>query len=160
LGNNSQNVAPQQLHNFLKKGQEMNIGKLILGGIVAAVIYFIGDGVVHGALLKQHWGTILGAINVDAEKALKTPAVFGVYDLIKGFAAVWIYAAIRPRLGPGPGTATIAGLVVWVLAIPAPLIGLLPMKFFPAGFVGLWAVYAIVPSILGAVIGAWLYKEQ
>src|ERR1051326_9589218 len=138
----------------------MNIGRIIVGGIVAAIIYFIGDGAVHVALLKQHWATILGAINVDAEKALKTPAVFGVYDLIKGFAAVWIYAAIRPRFGPGPGTAIMAGLVVWLLAIPAPLIGLLPMKFFPAGFVGLWAVYAVIPSILGALIGAWLYKEQ
>src|SRR5215471_331339 len=138
----------------------MNIGRVIMGGIVAAIIYFIGDGVVHGALLKQHWAAILGAINVDAEKALKTPAIFGVYDLIKGFAAVWIYAAIRPRFGPGAGTASIAGLIVWLLAIPAPLIGLLPMKFFPAAFVGLWAAYAIVPSIVGAVVGAWLYKEQ
>src|SRR6266481_6657264 len=104
----------------------MNIGKLILGGFVAAIIDFIGDGVVHGALLKRHWATILGAINVDAEKALKTPDIFGLYDLIKGFAAVWIYAAIRPRLGPGAGTAVIAGLITWLLAVPAPLIGLIP----------------------------------
>ena len=138
----------------------MNIGRVILGGIVAAVIYFIGDGVVHGALLKQQWATILGAINVDAEKALKTPAVFGLYDLIKGITAVWIYAGIRPRFGPGAGTATIAGVITWVLAIPAPLIGLLPMKFFPASFVGLWSVYAIVPSIIGAIVGAWLYREK
>jgi len=87
----------------------MNIGRIMAGGIVAAIIYFIGDGVVHGALLKQHWGTILGAINVDAERALKSPAIFGVYDLIKGFAAVWIYAAIRPRFGPGAGTASMPG---------------------------------------------------
>jgi hypothetical protein len=137
----------------------MNIGKLILGGFVAGIIYFIGDGVVHGALLKQHWISILSAVNVDSEKALKAPAVFGVYDLIKGFAVVWIYAAIRPRLGPGAGTAVIAGLITWLLAVPAPLIGLIPMKFFPPGFVALWSAYAIVPMILGALVGAWLYRE-
>ena len=137
----------------------MNVGRFILGGIVAAIIYFIGDGVVHGALLKQHWGTILGAINVDPEKALKTPQIFGIYDLIKGFAAVWIYAAIRPRFGPGVGTAVIAGLITWLLAVPAPLIGLIPMKFFPPGFVALWSAYDVVPMIIGAVVGAWLYRE-
>lgn len=137
----------------------MAIGRLILGGIVAAIIYFIGDGVVHGVLLKDHWASILGAINVDAEKALKTPQIFGIYDLIKGIAAVWVYAAIRPRFGAGPGTAVIAGVVVWLAAIPLPLIGLIPMKFFSAEFVALWSAYAIVPMILGALVGAWLYRE-
>lgn len=138
----------------------MNVGRLILGGIVAGIIYFIGDGVVHGVLLKQQWAAVLGAINVDAEKALKTPQIFGIYDLGKGIVAVWIYAAIRPRLGPGAGTATIAGIITWLAAVPLPLIGLLPMKFFSAGFVALWSCYAIVPMILGAIVGAWLYKEE
>jgi hypothetical protein len=137
----------------------MNIGKLILGGFVAGIIYFIGDGVVHGALLKQHWVSILSAVNVDPEKALKAPAVFGLYDLIKGFAVVWIYAAIRPRLGPGAGTAVIAGLITWLLAIPAPLIGLIPMKFFPPSFVALWSAYGLVPMVVGALVGAWIYRE-
>jgi len=137
----------------------MNIGRLILGGIVAGIIYFLGDGVVHGVLLKQHWAAILAAINIDAEKALKTPQILGIYDLLKGLVAVWIYAAIRPRFGAGAGTAVIAGIITWVAAIPVPLIGLLPMKFFDAGFVGLWSAYAIVPMIVGSVVGAWLYRE-
>jgi hypothetical protein len=137
----------------------MVLGRLMLGGIIAAIVYFIGDGVVHGVLLKEHWGAILGAIHVDPEKALKSPAVFGLYDLIKGFAAVWLYAAIRPRFGAGVGTAVIAGVFVWLVAIPLPLIGLIPMKFFSAGFVALWSAYAIIPMILGAIAGAWLYRE-
>ena len=138
----------------------MNVGRWILGGIVAGIVYFIGDGVVHGVLLKQHWASILGAINVDAEKALKTPQIFGIYDLVKGLIAVWIYAGIRPRFGAGAGTAVIAGIVTWAAAIPLPLIGLIPMKFFSAGFVALWSAYAIVPMIIGAVVGAWLYRED
>ena len=31
-----------------------------------------------------------------------------------GLLLVWLYAAIRPRFGPGPRTATYAALVVWV----------------------------------------------
>lgn len=138
----------------------MTVGRIILGGLVAGIVYFIGDGIVHGALLKQHWAEILGAIHVDPEKALKTPAVFGIYDLLKGLIVVWVYAAIRPRLGPGPKTAVIAGVIVWLAAIPLPLIGLIPMKFFGAGFVALWAAYALVPMILGALAGAWIYREN
>ncbi len=33
-----------------------------------------------------------------------------------GIMAVWTYAAIRPRLGAGVGTAACAGLLVWALS--------------------------------------------
>ena len=134
----------------------MNIPRILLGGIVAGIIYFIGDGIVHGALLHSGWVAILGP---NADQSLHQPGYFGPYDLLKGFLAVWIYAVARPRLGAGPRTASIAGLVVWFACIPVPLLGLLPMKFFSASFVVTWSLYALIPSILGAIAGAWLYKE-
>jgi hypothetical protein len=36
----------------------------------------------------------------------------------------------RPRFGAGASTAIIAALFVWVLVIPTPLLGLLPMDYF------------------------------
>ena len=32
-----------------------------------------------------------------------------------GVATLWLYAAIRPRYGPGPRTAAIAGFVMWLV---------------------------------------------
>ena len=55
--------------------------------------------------------------------------IFLIYDLLKGLVALWIYAALRPSSGPGPKTALIAAILVWLLVIPVPIIGLLPMKF-------------------------------
>jgi hypothetical protein len=138
----------------------MNIGKIILGGIVAGIIYFAGDGVVHGALLKPHWTQVLGAIGVNPQQALESPAYFAPYDLLKGLLVVWLYASIRPRFGPGPKTAALAGLAVWFATIPVPMLGLLPMKFFGANFVVLWALYAIIPMVLGALVGGWIYREK
>jgi hypothetical protein len=134
----------------------MNIGRIIIGGIVAGIIYFVGDGIVHGALLHSHWVEILGP---NADQSLHQPAFFGPYDLLKGILAVWIYAAVRPRFGSGPATAAIAGLVVWFACIPVPLLGLLPMRFFGAPFAALWMLYSLIPMVLGAIVGAWLYKE-
>lgn len=134
----------------------MNYTRIVLGGLIAGIVYFIGDGAVHGALLHRYWVEILGA---NADEALHQPAYFGPYDLLKGLVAIWIYAAVRPRFQPGPMTAVIAGLVVWFASIPVPLLGLLPMKFFPASFVARWALYTVIPMVVGAVVGAWVYKE-
>jgi len=134
----------------------MNFTRIFLGGLIAGIVYFIGDGIVHGALLHSHWTEVLGP---NADQSLHQPAYFGPYDLLKGLLAVWIYAAIRPRFRAGPLTAAVAGLAVWLACIPVPLLGLLPMKFFPASFAVRWALYAIVPTVVGAIAGAWIYKE-
>ena len=45
----------------------------------------------------------------------KVPACSGV-DTALGFLVAWVYAAVRPRLGPGPSTAVIASFVVYGVA--------------------------------------------
>ena len=39
-----------------------------------------------------------------------------VVDTLLGFLLAWLYAALRPRLGPGAGTAVIAAFVVFGIA--------------------------------------------
>lgn len=39
-----------------------------------------------------------------------------VLNIVVGSWAMWLYAAIRPRYGPGPRTAAIAGFAWWVIA--------------------------------------------
>jgi len=138
----------------------INVGRLLLGGIIAGIIFFIGDGVVHGALLSDRWAAIMTAIGKSgADVGREHPGYFITYDLLKGIIALALYAAMRPRFGAGPTTALLAALLVWVLVIPVPMLGLLPMEFFGAGFVALWAIYALVPILIGTVAGAWLYRE-
>ena len=135
----------------------MNINRVILGGLLAGIVYFLGDGLVHGVLLKQQWAAILGP---QTQQDLHSPAYFLPYDLLKGLAVMWSYAGIRPRFGPGPKTAVLAGLAGWFLVIPVALLGLLPMNFFSAQFVMLWSVYGVVPMVVGALVGGWIYRER
>ncbi len=37
-----------------------------------------------------------------------------LWGFVVAIAAIWLYAAIRPRYGPGPATALRAGFVVWL----------------------------------------------
>jgi len=139
---------------------KINAGRVILGGVIAGIICFLGDGVVHGVLLKNQWAEIASALGKSsADVGRQHPGYFLAYDLIKGLLAVWIYAAARPRFGPGPATALLAAFTVWLLVIPVPTIGLLPMEFFSARFAVLWSIYGLIPIVIGTLIGAWLYRE-
>jgi hypothetical protein len=139
---------------------KISAGRVILGGIVAGVICFLGDGVVHGILLKDRWAEIMTAMGKNAgDIGRQHPGYFLAYDLLKGLLAVWLYAAACPRFGPGLKTALLAAFTIWLLVIPIPTIGLLPMAFFSAGFVILWSLYGLVPIVIGTMIGAWLYRD-
>src|SRR5260370_12230260 len=122
----------------------MNIQRIIIGGVVAGIICFVGDGIVHGVLLTSMWQQIAGTLNLP--KGDGGMVWFSLYDLVKGVASVLLYALIRPRLGPGPRTAAIAGLITWGLCIPLPLAGLLPIHFFRRKFALLWAIARPFPA--------------
>lgn len=143
--------------------QNINIGRLCLGGLVAAVVFFVSDSIVHGLLLSSQWVAIMTALGKSTAGGGAGAMDFGyfaIYDLLKGAIAMWLYVAIRPRFGAGPTTAVIAGVATWLLVVPTPMVGLLPMRFFGRRFVALWTMYALIPSILATLAGAWLYRED
>ena len=59
------------------------------------------DGVVHGVLLKGMWHDIFGTLHMPMGDPGTSFVYYALYDLAKGVAAVTVYAAIRPRFGPG-----------------------------------------------------------
>jgi hypothetical protein len=139
----------------------INTGRVILGGIVAGIICFIGDGIVHGVLLNREWAAVVATLG-RSKAGQPSPgdfAYFAIYDLLKGVLAVWIYAAALPRFGAGIGTALLAALTVWLLVIPVPTLGLLPMAVFSPRFALLWSIYGLLPIVAATLVGAWCYRE-
>ena len=81
-----------------------------------------------------------------------------VLNLVVGIWAMWLYAAIRPRYGPGPRTAAIAGFAWWVVAAALNLhwsvLLALPYR------VTLALVAAWLPALIAVtVLCAWPYRE-
>ena len=72
--------------------------------------------------------------------------------------AIWLHAAIRPRYGPGPKTAAIAGLVLWFILSLADVVwgALLSL---PISFLATSSAIWLVLMVGATVVGAWLYKE-
>ncbi len=75
------------------------------------------------------------------------------------FANIWIYAAIRPRFGPGPKTAAYAGIVSWVIGSTVAgffgLIGMFGLHLFLAS-----SLVALINSIVSTMVGARFYTEE
>ncbi len=136
----------------------INVGRVFLGGLLAGLVAVVGDGILNGVVLKTQWESTRGVLHLPAE-SVSALAYFILADVVVGILAVWLYAAIRPRLGPGPKTAVIAGLFVWALSCFMSLMPPYVSGILPLGLVGTMLVWDLVLIPVATVIGAWLYKE-
>ena len=111
--------------------------------------------------------TLLGSRIMAARDAAGLPAfvpqpVFGLMEVyFTGLFLIWLYAAMRPRYGPGILTAIKAGFAGWFAII---FLGTLHMIWeslgFPATLLLLVAVVMLPVFLFATVVGAWIYKEQ
>lgn len=137
---------------------KINNGRLILAGIVAAVILNILEYVDNGILLANAWAASLKRIGV-APLSVRGIVAFNVWSVVVAFLAIWIYAAIRPRFGPGPKTALISAAVVWLFGWPLSMVAPLAMHIVPRS-PAINASLLGIPEIAIAVLaGAAVYRE-
>jgi hypothetical protein len=135
----------------------INLKGVIVGGLVAGLIL----NVVHYVL----WGVVFAKDLADALQAIgKTPAnspvpLFIVLDFLYGVTLVYLYAAIRPRYGPGPKTAIWAGLIMWVIAGFLRELGEAPFGIVPLRLSLVGMVVGLVLMPVAAVAGARFYNE-
>ena len=88
----------------------IRMGRVIGGGVVAGLIVNIGETILNVPLLGAQMEQALRARNLPAVGG-GAIAYFVVMCFLLGIAIVWTYAAVRPRLGPGPKTAVIIGVL-------------------------------------------------
>lgn len=140
---------------------KINVSRVLLGGLVAGVVMNISEAALHGGMLRVDDASLFKSLNLPDTPSPVYLTSLIVVTFIIGIAAVWLYAAIRPRYGAGPKTALIAGLAVWIFT------HLWSGVYLGAGFPGVFTteqawlpvVWGLVEAPLGTLAGAWLYKE-
>ncbi len=138
----------------------MNYGRIVVGAIVAAIFYFLADGFIHGKILGQeHEAAITGAGKVVRHDP-SSFAYFAAFDLGKGLVVVLLYAAARPRFGPGVMTAIWAGVISWLAIEVLPNLANMPFPFYDKSTYWKWIALEFVPMTVGAILGGWIYKES
>ncbi len=136
----------------------INTGRVILGGLVAGLVINIGETILNMPIIGAESDAALQAFGLESVGG-GAIAVFVAMGFLLGLVAVWLYAAIRPRFGPGPKAAVIAGLVLWALGVLFPSIVYGILGLFPARLLVIVTVWDLFEMPIASVAGAWLYKE-
>ncbi|HWA91196.1 MAG TPA: hypothetical protein VG889_14255 [Rhizomicrobium sp.] len=136
----------------------INLGRVVLGGIVAGIVINAFEFVLNGMVLADQWTALMQSIN-RMPLGVSEVVWFNVLAFIQGLAAIWTYAAIRPRFGEGPKTAVIAALLTWVTAYI--LVDAMPtiMGVFPLSMTLILVGVGLVEIVVATLAGAYLYKE-
>ena len=137
--------------------ERINMGRVILGGIVAGIVADILGSIVDGVILAPQWAEGLKALG-KPDFSVNQIIGFNILGLAYGIFAVWLYAAIRPRYGAGPRAAVCAGMAVWIAGVLLPNAGFMA-GLFPTNLTVMTTLAAIVEWAVAAVAGAALYKE-
>ena len=137
---------------------KVNLSRVILGGVLAGVIINFSEFLLNEKVMKTQWEEAMKALGKSMPTSGSAMMVWIVWGFVVGIAAVWLYAAIRPRYGAGPATAVRAGLAVWFFTCLLTSIAMQNLGLFPMSM--LMLVWVLVESIVATVAGAWLYKES
>ena len=135
-------------------------GKVLAGGVLAGIVLTGFDYVSNNYILAKDWQNVAQVHNIDMALTGQTAAMvtFIAVDFLLGFLVVFTYAAIRPRFGPGIGTAAIASFVLFLTSalVNATMAGV----FYP------WDLYirstaiGLAAFLVAGVSGAWVYSEK
>jgi putative Ca2+/H+ antiporter (TMEM165/GDT1 family) len=119
----------------------ININGVLKGGLAAALIMNISQYLLRLMIAANAEGRLTAVV-------VRTTAL--------AIATVWLYAAIRPRFGPGPKTAICAGLVVWALSYVFPAI----LGDQSMGAVVVIIAWTGVEMLIASSVGGYLYHES
>lgn len=136
----------------------INLARVVLGGLFAGLVINIGEALFNAWLFAADMQAAIARLNLPPIGG-GAVATFVVMVFALGIATIWLYAAIRPRYGPGVTTALCAGAAVWFFAYVYPSVGFALMGLFPTRLITIGLVWGLGEILLGAVAGAWLYQE-
>jgi pimeloyl-ACP methyl ester carboxylesterase len=137
----------------------INLGRVVLAGLLAGLIVNIGEFIFNGVLFGEEMNQAMAALNRPpvADSSIVWFVLFG-FGL--GFMLVWVYAAIRPRFGPGVRTAVCASLAVWGLAYLYPGLFFIVMNLFPRNMMVIGFIWGLGEVVIAGIAGAWVYTES
>jgi len=139
----------------------INMSKVVVGGLAAAVVMIVIGFASNMFLLGPRMQEEIKAAAPTLSQAMSGGAIAGaiITQVVVGLLLVWLYAAMRPRLGPGMGTAVKAAAVIWICGL------LFYQDWVHAGLMSMTTyVMASIVEAVSLVVGAWiggrLYTED
>jgi hypothetical protein len=138
----------------------VNWKRILLGGLVAGVLIDVFEGGLSGLLFGEQFRSEMARLGLRLQVGPGGGLFFVAWGFIVGIVSVWLYAAVRPRLGPGPRTAVLVALALWVVSGVLPhvrdvVLGILSPRL-GLEFILLQLVWQVAATLLGA----FLYRDR
>jgi hypothetical protein len=135
----------------------INVTRVIVAGLAAGVVAN-GLDFAGGLLIQDEQIAQAQRLNLDpAALEASFPAWIAI-DFVYGLLLAFAYAAMRPRFGPGPRTAIIAGATLFV-TVTAVLAGFMTMGMFTQGLFVKGAILSAVTTLAASLTAGALYQE-
>ncbi len=136
----------------------MNIGRILLGGLIAGVVANAGDYIINVYLMAEEGAAMVQRLNLSSANVEGSVLTWVIVDFIWGLLLVFTYAGFRPRFGPGPRTAVIAGVTIW-LAVCAVFAGLMSMGVYTQQAYLKSSALTLANTLAASLAGAYFYRE-
>ena len=74
---------------------KINFERLVVGGLIASVLLFLSDGLLHEQVFKQYWEYLYQGLGAKPPESSHAAALiyFFIFELGRGFGAIFIYAS-------------------------------------------------------------------
>jgi hypothetical protein len=144
----------------MANSSKINWRRVLAGGLLAGLIIDVLEAGVNHFVIGPRFAQEMRALGKVMEPTPGKAVFFLSLGFILGLVSIWLYAAIRPRFGPGPGTAIYAALAVWFLygLLPHLLLGFL--EIFSMRLELEMSFLLLIWHIIATLAGAWVYKEE
>lgn len=137
----------------------IDVGRWIGGGLAAGALIWVLEGA--GSLLyMDRTAAALADHGLAMAAGAGGTALTAAASLLAGLILVFFYAASRPRFGPGPKTAVLVAVMLWVGVYGLSLVGYGVIGIFPTDLLVMWGAVGLAAMILAGLLGGWIYRED
>ena len=137
----------------------INYKRVLAGGLAAGLLYDLFEFALSPLFIGNQYDVELSAIRHTPPSAAGY-AFFMSWGFVIGLIAIWLYAAVRPRFGPGPRTAARVALALWIIGDLMPHLGEAFMGIFSFGLMIKFAAQQLLFMLAATIFGAWIYRED
>jgi hypothetical protein len=137
----------------------IDASRVLLGGLVAGLVIVVGEYILNGIILSGEFTSQRERCGLGDPTAGEL-TVGAIITVLYGVILIWIYAAIRPRFGPGPRTALIAAATFWAIAYLLFLTSLWANSVVSMKFAVVSILWGVLEAPIAALIGSRVYREE
>lgn len=133
--------------------------RAVLGGLAAGLLYDVLELTVSRFIVGGQYDAELQAIR-HTQPSAAGYVFFISWGFVIGLVGVCLYAAVRPRFGPGPRTAARVAFALWLVADLMPQMGQAFMGIFTFPLMIKFTLQQLLFMMASVIFGAWLYREE